>query len=517
MKRTLLYIALTALLPLASACTDDYLDYNTNPGDATQDEMQRDGYLLSSAVTTMQSWVIPLDVNSTQMTECLLGGSYGGYFADANTGFAGKNFAQFCPVEGWLSWAFDNYIPKYFIGYNEVTSNTSDQVIISVARVIKVAGMQRITDIYGPVPYSQVGAGGEITAPYDSQRDAYLHMIADLDTAISILTEHSADNFSPKIDKVYGGNVARWVKLANSLKLRMAMRMVKPEPELAKKYCEEVAAHPIGAMSDNADNAVMPVTAKNAFRVVCYEYNDGDSRIAAEILAYMNGYNDPRREKMFTPSSFDDVPGGYIGLRSGIEISQARNIHDYSNMAVGVGDGHLWMNAAEVAFLKAEGALRGWNMGGTAQQWYNRGIALSFDQWGAAGADDYCNNSTSQPDAYNDPENPDFSAPIASSITIKWDEGATMEQNLERIITQKWLANFPLGLEAWSEYRRTGYPALLPALVNNSGGSVDVARGARRVVYPYNERVNNTENYNQAVRDLLGGPDTQGTDVWWAR
>lgn len=517
LKNIISIMALVGTVFYGSSCTNNYEEYNTNPGDATKDEMQRDGYLLSSAVTTMQGWVIPLDVNSLQMTECLLGGSYGGYFADSNSGFSGKNFATFCPAEGWLSWAFNDYITKYFIGYNEVKSNTDDEIILAVAKIVKVAGMQRIADIYGPIPYSQIGANSELTAPYDSQKDAYLNMIADLDAAISVLTENATNNFSSNIDKVYSGNVMKWIKLANSLKLRMAMRMVNVEPTLSQQYAEEVATHTIGAMTTNDDNALMPVAAKNGFRVVCYEYNDGDSRISANLTSYMNGYNDPRREKMFTVSTFSGVENGYIGLRSGVELKSTANIHDYSNMQVTASDALLWMNAAEVAFLKAEGALRGWNMGGLAQDFYNQGIELSFDQWGASGADSYLADDTSVPASHVDPVNTSYSGGITSSITIKYDDAASFEKNLERIITQKWIANFPLGIEAWSEYRRTGYPYMLPAQVNNSGGTVDVATGARRVVYPQNERINNAANYSYAVSNYLGGADTQATDVWWAK
>ena len=87
---------------------------------------------------------------------------------------------------------------------------------------------------------------------------------------------------------------------------------------------------------------------------------------------------------------------------------------------------------------------------------------------------------------------------------------------MERIITQKWLANFPLGQEAWAEYRRTGYPKLMPVVVNNSGGTVNTERGARRLAYPQEEHLNNLTNYNDAVQ-MLGGADNMGTDVWWAK
>jgi hypothetical protein len=156
-------------------------------------------------------------------------------------------------------------------------------------------------------------------------------------------------------------------------------------------------------------------------------------------------------------------------------------------------------------------------MGGTAKDFYNKGIELSFGQWGAAGAAAYESDKTSTPAAYSDPVNTSLSGAINSNITIAYDESANFDANLERIITQKWIANFPLGIEAWSEYRRTGYPALMPSLVNNSGGTVDDKKMARRVTYPQSERNSNTENYNYAVTTYLNGPDTQGTDVWWAK
>ena len=174
------------------------------------------------------------------------------------------------------------------------------------------------------------------------------------------------------------------------------------------------------------------------------------------------------------------------------------------------------MNAAEVAFLRAEGALKNWNMGGTAGNFYKKGVELSFEQWGVKGAAAYLADKTSTPAVYTDPAGLNsYSGPV-STITIAWDDNNTVEQQLERIITQKWLAMFPLGLEAWSDYRRTGYPKLMPVKVNNSGGVVSSERGARRLSYPQEERSNNLDNYNVAV-EMLGGADNMATDVWWAK
>ena len=105
----------------------------------------------------------------------------------------------------------------------------------------------------------------------------------------------------------------------------------------------------------------------------------------------------------------------------------------------------------------------------------------------------------------------------ASDITIAWEAGNTeevRERNLERIITQKWIAIFPLGVEAWSEYRRTGYPRLLPAIENKSAGTVDAKYGMRRIPYPVEEYTENPVHLQAAIA-AIGGKDNGGVRVWW--
>jgi hypothetical protein len=525
-RNTILSLMAISMIIGISACTDSYESYNTNPYDSTKDEMQRDGYLLSSALTGMEAWVIPLDVNTNQFVECLLGGNFGGYLSDSNSGFNGKNFATYNPEEHWLRVPFNDVIPNIFIRHAQVIDATEDVIPLAVSDIIKVAAMSRVTDIYGPIPYSKIGVDGKITAPYDSQQDIYNEMFKELNSAIGVLTKNRTNDFNAKCDRVYSGNVEHWIKFANSLKLRMAIRIANVDAATAQKEAEEAANNEIGTMTSNEDNAFMTVSNTNPFEVIMYEYNNGDSRIGADITSFMNGYNDPRRPFFFTTSTFDDTEAnGYVGLRSGIQIPGGNVIKQYSNMIVKSNSKVMWMNAAETAFLKAEGALRGWNMGtpsvtadANAEGFYKMGIQLSFDQWGASNAEAYMNDNTSTPQLYQDPANSSFSyGGSPSTITIKWNSSANFETNLERIITQKWIANFPLGLEAWAEYRRTGYPNLMKVQVNISGGKVSTGRMARRLAYPQLEREDNTINYNDAVTNLLKGPDTMGTDVWWAK
>ena len=103
-----------------------------------------------------------------------------------------------------------------------------------------------------------------------------------------------------------------------------------------------------------------------------------------------------------------------------------------------------------------------------------------------------------------------------SSIKIAWDSSASYETNLERIITQKWIAIYPDGVEAWSEFRRTGYPKLMPVQVNNSS-VVSTTRMVRRLRYPNSEYTGNLTNVQYAVSNYLGGVDNMATDLWWAK
>jgi hypothetical protein len=144
---------------------------------------------------------------------------------------------------------------------------------------------------------------------------------------------------------------------------------------------------------------------------------------------------------------------------------------------------------------------------------------LSLDQWGVAGAaTTYINNNTSVPAAYTDPKNNANSllatSPYISKATIRWDDAAAFETKLEKVITQKWVAMFPDGQEAWSEFRRTGYPKLMTVVLNNSGGKIPTELFIRRINFPASEYETNKDAVTKAVQ-LLGGPDHGGTRLWW--
>ena len=269
------------------------------------------------------------------------------------------------------------------------------------------------------------------------------------------------------------------------------------------------AAVAAGVITDNADNTAITYYPNGQYKT---SVDWGDSRACADLDAFLNGYKDPRASKYFNaPATAGDR--SVIGLRAGALVQNKNTAMAlYSAANISADSRGVWMTAAEMTFCRAEGALLGWNMGGTAGDLYNKAVSLSFEQWGAGSADAYLADDTSVQADYTNPSGGyGANAAHVSSVTIKWDDNASAETKLERLITQKWIALFPEGQEAWCEIRRTGYPKVFPAI--SAAYAIDVPN---RVPFCSTESTNNPANYAAAVA-LLGGEDTYATRLWWQR
>lgn len=509
MKQYRLLYKMVAIGILASviSCTSDFDEINKKPYDIPNVDP-------ANLLVGIQSNVVPVQENLHQFVEGLSGGEFAGYAGSIGTWGEGC-FATYNPPFNWNRAQFDDIMSEVYPNYLALPPKTKNPIVLSLADLYRVAAMHRLTDAYGPIPYSKVGKGenlNSLSAPYDSQEVVYKEMIKELDEVINVLTDNrSADPLTyAKYDKVYDGKIESWVKFANSLKLRMAIRMSYIEPAFAQQVAEEAVSHSIGVITSNSDNAFMKVT-KNPWNL---QVNDWDEvRAGADIISYMNGYNDPRRAAYFTKSTF---PGDtYVGMRGGVTVGAKNPLLPCSKFIVDVTTPLMWMNAAEIAFLRAEGALRGWNMGGLAEDLYNKGIELSFEQHGAAGVTAYETDNVSMPAGYTYPlGNTNYNFSPRSSVTIKWVDTDPFETRLERIITQKWIAIFPMGNEAWAEFRRTGYPKLAPVVENKSSGAVPVGSFIKRLTFSSTEYKENANNVFDAI-GLLNGPDNMGTKLWW--
>ena len=164
--------------------------------------------------------------------------------------------------------------------------------------------------------------------------------------------------------------------------------------------------------------------------------------------------------------------------------------------------------------LKSGSSLKRLAGAGSAQANYEAGVTTSFAQHGVAGVSDYLADATSVPADFVDALFPVNDIAYASDVKIAYNAAGTNEEQLEQIITQKWIAMFPDGQEAWSEFRRTGYPRLFPVVINNSGGTIDTDIQIRRINFVADEV--NTNGCNvETAKGFLNGPDTGGTRLWW--
>ncbi len=499
------------------SCTDRFERLNTNPNQVTSEQMEAKNYRTGTKVLALQSLVVPVEEHQYQFIESLSGGPFGGYIGSTVDTWQTR-FETFNPSIDWRKTTFSDIITEFYAPYRGIMAGTEDEVARAFASLYRVAVMQRLTDNYGPIPYSDILRTEKITVRYDPQETVYDELFEELDGAIEAFAGNTSLPASGwgTYDRVYSGDIAKWLKYANSLKLRMAMRVSYAAPELAREKAEEAIAG--GVILTNEDNAYM-TPSENRMTLIYNSWND--HRVGADILCYMTGYNDPRLDRMFLKST--GANPRFVGIRIGSTVAKkSEAIEAYSNLIVESDSPILWMNAAEVSFLLAEYHLRLAGDKAKAREYYENGIRLSFAERGATGAEAYIADATSTPAQYIDPLGKYSATAKTSECRIAWDEKGDEETNLEQIITQKWIAIFPLGNEAWAEYRRTGYPKLLPAPQNLGSDDVDLDRHARRLTYPVEEYSGNGANLSEAISALNsessdGNGDTFCTRVWWDR
>ncbi|MEH6307887.1 RagB/SusD family nutrient uptake outer membrane protein [Olivibacter sp. CPCC 100613] len=537
------YIIFLAALTIGfSSCTKDFEDLNTNNTGVSDEDLKPNGQDLEiffrQAQLSIYNFSAGGDPNSYQVQQNLNADVYSGYFMSPTPFNSGQNNLNYAMVNSWNGEPFKVLYVNVLNSLNKLKNNGLAEtypVVWAAALVVKAEATSRVTDIYGPIPYSLVGTTGSI--PYDSQEDIYKRLFLELDTARNLLVAFNSGTDTTQVpanieeaDLVYKGvdnrtRFQKWLRLANSLRLRLAMRIVKADPQLAQSEAEKALDPANGGIIDNnADNFRIAVPSGANFSNPLYfiAKNWGDTRINASLESYMLGYKDPRIAKYMDKATGEGLAGQYKGIRVGAAGLTKDAYLGYSSLNINDGTpsftastAPVLMTAAEVYFLRAEAALRGWaNAGGSAQSLYEQGIQSSFAQWGVQGTNAYIQNNTNTPVAYVDPQNSRNNAAAPSNIAVQWNEGATSEEKLERIITQKWLAIFPEGQEAWSEFRRTGYPKIFPVVVNNSGGLIDTDIQIRRLPFPQNEYNTNAAEVQKAIQ-LLGGPDNGGTRLWW--
>lgn len=518
------------LIVVCAGCTKNFREFNTNPTNATEEMMEYDNLSTGVFFSQMEQNIFPtaqppaFGDEMYQIVQNLAGDVFSGYMGASNNWFGGVNNTTYSLTPSWYSAAFSRaflgVMPAWLSIKKKTDGVASAKHVFALAQIIKVESIHRTTDMYGPLPYFNFG-NGSLTTNYDGQDAIYNSFFSDLDSSIKVLSDfvQSSPNAKPlaAYDLIYGGDYSKWIRFANSLKLRLAMRLAYVDPAKAKQYAEAAVSNPYGVMSTNDDNAVLKsangVQLHNPLQIICFNFDD--VRMGANMESFLVGYKDPRVGAMFNKAP----DGNYHGIRTGINISnKSLYTTPFSTLNVAPETPIRWMSAAEMYFLRAEGAVRGWNMNGTGQNLYQSGIQTSFDQWGAGSSANYVLDSLSKPAAYTDPSNAgnnvSSTSTNLSTMTIKWKETDALETKLERILTQKWISIYPDGQEGWTEFRRMRYPKIFPVVVNNSGGLINSATQVRRLPFPQTEYQSNSAGVATGIT-LLGGLDNGGTKLWW--
>ena len=439
---------------------------------------------------------------------------------------------------------WETQYPREVKNVMDMVARTADDPertnINAVARIMKVYIFSRLTDLYGDIPYFQAGGGyndGVLTPEYDRQEDIYYDFFEQLDMAAEAL-DPGADPITQ--DLYYNGDVSKWRKFANSLRLRLAMRLVKVD--LPKARTEAEAAIAGGTMEDISDAAVMQhidavfgggVFGGNGLSYAFMNVSPEESpfRITTTFAGYLEETKDPRitmyarsylkdegrtdvtEEVHQALGSFEDMglmPSKFLYEALGgpiivpvngepEQVARAYQLMQPSAYITRIAAPYVVLSYAEVELYKAEAAVRGWNTDASAEEHFETalvaGVMQMIEVFGAP--------------APSETEIDDFSieAFVAANPLVSGEA-------LEQINNQLWV-NFALnGQEAFANWRRSGYPDIefpnpYPG-ENQTGGEIP-----RRLEYPVNEYLLNTENVEEAVSRLPGGVDDWMARVWW--
>jgi hypothetical protein len=532
---------------MLSCDISDFGEMNVNPTQVTQDRIQ-DTFIfpmvqVSIAGNREEHWRANLIYSSSIVQHV------------AHPWYAGESYAQNIP---WAVWFWESAYSGGGVDWRAQVKNVEDLLHLlqtrqeegeavsnklAMTRILRTFIYHRITDLYGDAPYSEAGKGDidKIFAPkFDSQEFIYNDMLNELAEAVQQF-DASEPGFG-SADLWFGGNIPQWQRFANSLRLRLALRLVKRDLNKAQTEAEAAVNAPAGLITSMDDivyhrHEVGPgATCCNPHgNPIAFVYDaDPDIYLSQTMVNWMLDNNDPRLRVYGAVYQGDEVitdpalqmgrPNGYTNFswlqsHPSWEIAVARGSgdpEDGTNQAgytklhrrwLDVTNPQVFLTHAEVEFMLAEMAVRGWDAPSDAAAHYNNGVRAAMEYLSLYVGD--TDISAAEIDDYL-ADNP-------------FNEIGTQAQQLRQINTQYWAAVFLNGYEAWANWRRTGYPVLEAAPVDaditeatrphpssDTGGEFP-----RRLVYSNSDVVLNSANYQEAINRQ--GPDNLTTRIWWDR
>ena len=523
MKQYIKAVCSFILIGLFTGCTGNFDDMNVDPYGIVN---PNPAYILPFIQETgahVDSWPYQVGDNLHSQLFCQ-------YFSNTTTSFSSGRYGYN------NAWVTDGYWTPYYtvLKHTKITkgmleTNPSYSNIYQIMRIVTASFTATATDTFGDIPYFTASEGNSQSA-YDSQKDIYYDIFKELTEAAEILAKNigniTQEDCSGNKDIIYGGDIQKWIKFANSLRLRYALRLSFVDP--AKAKAEGEAALKGLLLESNEDNAGVLITGNGNYGHPLYQISGWDgfcmSKAMENIFKNSSSVSDPRMPLLFgqargyvtgdTEKQFGGTPNGM----SVTEMAEKDNLPKNNSYCWGLQVYPDWnsrnvvptnykvprrmelMNYAEVCLLKAEAALKGWAGAGDAKTNYENGIRASFEAF-RTGVDATL-YSTSEDETY------------ITSGSVQWNETASDETKLKQIITQKWIALYPNGNEAWAEFRRTGYPELIPVL-HSEESSINPANGEfiKKIRYVDDEIRENPNASDPSLNQNQG--DGMNVRVWW--
>lgn len=346
----------------------------------------------------------------------------------------------------------------------------------ATTEIMAVYAWANLVDTYNNVPYSEAlkPAGSEtiVQPKYDDAKTIYIDLLKRLDAAIASINQTKSGFNS---DLIYGGNMKKWYKFANALKLRLGINLADVDASLSKTTVESAYSK---VFTSNADNATVQFPGGQYSNPVYLELNGRTDYVGSDVLINsLKAKNDPRISVYFEPTA----SGAFVGGTYGSNSNYAANSHvneTYINNPNAIGD---LFDYAEVCFMLAEAAQRGYSVGGSAATWYDKGVLASMDYWHVSTAE------------------------AATYLAANPYNAASWKQSIGE---QAWLAMYNRGYEAWTFSRRLDFPKFV-----NPVGS-DTKGVPTRMTYPAPEQSLNKVNYEAAAATLAGGDDATSKVFW---
>lgn len=466
-----------AIVGISSCDKVDFGDTNVNPNQTTEPITSA---LLTNALSAIGNRTFDAGGIST------IAGMYAQFYSETQYTETSRYAKTTNNWDGFYSGVL--YDLQNIINYNsdpatapKAAINGSNANQIAVARILKAYNFWQLTDLWGDLPYFEA-LKGQGRIPYDTQEAVYKDLLKELKEAV----DQFDGGLAPKGDILYGGNIAAWKRFANSVRLIMALRISKADATTGKAEFTSALAHPAGVIDDNSENAMLVYPGGNYLNPFYGYYNvtkRDDYGVAATILNRLNAQGDLRNTKYGS-----STVGFPYGLTRDNAVTFANGNTNFARFLAAAATPSTApvpvITAAHVYLARAEAAFLTWTSE-NVEDMYKKGIEASWLEWGI--------------------NNPGSLQNFLDNAEVDLGTGDV----LKKIATQQWTAFYPNGWQAWSVWRKTGFPVLTPA--------PGLTAIPRRLAYGTNEPQLNPDNYKVAAAryNANGVDDSQYARVWW--